>query len=35
MGDGSVRPIKTSIDRSVYTGLSTVAGGEVLSSDQY
>jgi len=35
MGDGSVRPVKESVNRQAYIGLSTVAGGEVLSSDQY
>jgi prepilin-type N-terminal cleavage/methylation domain-containing protein len=35
MGDGSVRAIKTTIDRRVYMGLSTVAGGEILSADSY
>ncbi len=35
MGDGSVRAIKTTINPTVYMGLSTVAGGETLSADQY
>jgi prepilin-type N-terminal cleavage/methylation domain-containing protein len=35
MGDGSVRAIKSSINPAIYQGLSTVAGGEVLSADQY
>jgi prepilin-type N-terminal cleavage/methylation domain-containing protein/prepilin-type processing-associated H-X9-DG protein len=34
-GDGSVRGIKDSIAVNVYQGLSTVAGGEVLSADSY
>jgi hypothetical protein len=33
--DGSVRSIKNSINPQVYTGLSSVAAGEVLSSDSY
>ncbi len=33
--DGSVRTIKNSINPQVYTGLSSVAAGEVLSSDAY
>ncbi len=35
MGDGSVRSLKTTINRAAYMALSTVAGGEVVSSDQY
>ncbi len=35
MADGGVRAIKTTINPSVYMGLSTIAGGEVLSADQY
>jgi prepilin-type N-terminal cleavage/methylation domain-containing protein len=35
LGDGSVRSIKESINHPVYTGLSSVAGGEVVSGDQY
>jgi prepilin-type N-terminal cleavage/methylation domain-containing protein/prepilin-type processing-associated H-X9-DG protein len=35
MGDGSVRFIKNSINRNIWWGLGTRAGGEVLSSDQY
>jgi hypothetical protein len=35
MGDGSVRPIKSTINPTVYMGLSTVAGGEILSANQY
>jgi prepilin-type processing-associated H-X9-DG protein len=34
-GDGSVRFIKDTISPAPYTSLSTVAGGEVLSADQY
>ncbi|WP_406694149.1 DUF1559 domain-containing protein [Singulisphaera sp. Ch08] len=34
-GDGGVRAIKDSIAMSVYQGLSTMGGGEVLSSDSY
>ncbi|QDV33411.1 DUF1559 domain-containing protein [Tautonia plasticadhaerens] len=34
-GDGSVRFIKDTINPATYTGLSTIAGGEVLSADQY
>jgi prepilin-type N-terminal cleavage/methylation domain-containing protein len=33
--DGSVRAIKNSINPQAYMGLSTVAAGEVLSSDSY
>jgi hypothetical protein len=35
MGDGSVRSLKTTINRATYLALSTVGGGEVISSDQY
>ncbi len=35
MGDGSVRSLKTTINRATYVALATVAGGEVISSDQY
>jgi hypothetical protein len=35
MGDGSVRSVKPTINHTVYKGLSTVAGGEILSADQY
>jgi prepilin-type N-terminal cleavage/methylation domain-containing protein len=35
MGDGSVRAIMPTINPAVYKGLSTVAGGEIISSDQY
>jgi hypothetical protein len=35
MGDGSVRSLKTTINRATYVALSTVGGGEVISSDQY
>jgi prepilin-type processing-associated H-X9-DG protein len=34
-GDGSVRFIQETIGRDPYIGLSTAAGGEVLSADQY
>ena len=34
-GDGSVRYIKNSIDPVTWRGLGTIAGGEVLSADQY
>ncbi len=34
-GDGSVRFIKETIHPEAYMGLSTIAGGEVLSADQY
>ncbi len=33
--DGSVRPVKNSIAPAVYMGLSSIAGGEVLSADAY
>jgi Protein of unknown function (DUF1559) len=33
--DGSVRSIKNSINPQFYTGLSSIAAGEVLSSDSY
>lgn len=35
MGDGSVQAIKTTIHPTVYMGLSTIAGGEVLSADSF
>ncbi len=35
LGDGSVRFVKSTIDGTVWRGLGTVAGGEVLSSDTY
>ena len=35
MGDGSVRAIRTTINPAVYMGLSTVAGGEIVSADSY
>lgn len=35
MADGSVKAIKNSIDPNIYVGLSTMAGGEVISADQY
>ena len=35
MGDGSVRFVKSTIAWSVWWGLGTKAGGEVISSDQY
>ena len=34
-GDGSVRFIKNSVNRNVWWGLGTRAGGEVISSDSY
>jgi len=34
-GDGSVKFIKNSINRETYIGLSTVAGNEALSADQF
>jgi prepilin-type processing-associated H-X9-DG protein len=33
--DGSVRFLKNTINYLVYQGLSTIGGGEVISSDQY
>jgi len=33
--DGSVRFIKNSISAVTWTALGTIAGGEVVSSDQY
>jgi type II secretory pathway pseudopilin PulG len=35
MADGSVRTIKATVGEAVYIGLSTVAGGEILSADAY
>jgi prepilin-type N-terminal cleavage/methylation domain-containing protein/prepilin-type processing-associated H-X9-DG protein len=35
MGDGSVRFIKNSISHYAWGGLSTIAGGEVISADAY
>jgi len=35
MGDGSVRFIKNSISLYAWWGMATIAGGEVVSSDQY
>ncbi|WP_165228032.1 DUF1559 domain-containing protein [Aquisphaera insulae] len=35
MGDGSVRSIRSSINPAAYTGLSSIAGGEVISADSY
>ncbi|RUL87457.1 DUF1559 family PulG-like putative transporter [Tautonia sociabilis] len=35
MGDGSVRFIKNTIDAYVWWSLQTIAGGEVISADQY
>jgi prepilin-type processing-associated H-X9-DG protein len=32
-GDGSVRPVQTSIDMRVFTFLATIAGGEVIPQD--
>jgi prepilin-type N-terminal cleavage/methylation domain-containing protein/prepilin-type processing-associated H-X9-DG protein len=34
-GDGSVRFVKNSTDRVVYTNLSTIAGNEAVSADSY
>jgi prepilin-type N-terminal cleavage/methylation domain-containing protein/prepilin-type processing-associated H-X9-DG protein len=34
-GDGSVRWTKNTVDPTVWRGLGTIAGGEVLSADQY
>ena len=34
-GDGSVRFMKNTVDPTVWRGLGTIAGGEVLSADQY
>jgi prepilin-type N-terminal cleavage/methylation domain-containing protein/prepilin-type processing-associated H-X9-DG protein len=34
-GDGSVRFIKNTINPSIWLGLNTIAGGEVLSADSY
>ncbi|HUP77277.1 MAG TPA: DUF1559 domain-containing protein, partial [Pirellula sp.] len=33
LGDGSVRFISDSVDRDSYRGMSTVSGGEVVSTD--
>ncbi len=35
LGDGSVRFVKESIDLAAWRGLATIAGGEVLSGDEY
>ena len=35
MGDGSVRFIKSSISKTVWQGLGTRSGGEVISADAY
>jgi hypothetical protein len=35
MGDGSVRLIRSTIDRSAYVSLSSIAGSEVVSADAY
>ncbi len=35
MADGSVKGVKNTIEPNVYVGLSTMAGGEVISADQY
>jgi prepilin-type processing-associated H-X9-DG protein len=34
-GDGSVRFIKESVNPSIFSHLSTRAGGEVIGSDQF
>ncbi len=34
-GDGSVRFVKNSVSGSTWRALGSVAGGEVLSADQY
>jgi hypothetical protein len=34
-GDGSVKFIKSTVEGMVWRALGTVAGGEVVSSDQY
>ena len=34
-GDGSVRFVKSTVDGMVWRSLGTVAGGEVIGSDQY
>lgn len=35
LGDGSVKAFKETINRDVWMGLSTRAGGEVISADSY
>lgn len=35
MGDGSVRFVKNSIDKAIWSALGTKAGGEVVSADSY
>ena len=35
LGDGSVRPVKDSIDAAVWKALGTIAGGEVIPSDSF
>ncbi len=35
LGDGSVRFVKSTVDGNTWRALGTVAGGEVISSDQY
>jgi prepilin-type N-terminal cleavage/methylation domain-containing protein len=35
LGDGSVRPVKDSIDAAVWKALGTIAGGEAIPGDSY
>jgi prepilin-type processing-associated H-X9-DG protein len=35
MGDGSVRFIKNSISHYAWGGMATIAGGEIISADQF
>ncbi|MFO0890162.1 MAG: DUF1559 domain-containing protein [Isosphaeraceae bacterium] len=35
LGDGSVRFLKDTVDRSIWRSLGTIAGGEVISADSY